>query len=278
MLPYAEISKQVGFRTGRGGLPPVNHNYLSITAGLFAALSTSKLFSTSTNSAELVRNSDGTIQTFGFLNDFIDDAAIQAFAPGGANLSNLIDQSGAGNHFGQGTTNLQPVYQAGGLCFEFQGHLFPYNKIEASGILVNSDITVFVLLKQTLPFNGSILQSNAAGAFTTFQYGGYENYQQQLYNGNGLFTSLYSGPFLTANTYCLTMLDITAANAGTMYVRGQVDTTFTNLYTGTFTPAIGGNDYRPFDGELKEMLIYQGSLSPADQTTVINNIVTRWSL
>jgi hypothetical protein len=274
-----QIGLTPGFQTQKAGVF-VDHHYLSIRAGLWTALSTSKLFSSSTNSALLVRNSDGTTQNFGFVNDFIDDAGIAAFAPGGANLLTFYDQNGGGNDFSQGTTNLQPLYTAGGKSFYFNGLTVPYNKIVNAGLISNKNLTVFALFQQVGNVSGSILQKDSAGAFATFQYGAFDGTQQQnIYVGNGLFTSNFTGNNLVPGVYNLTMLNITAANAGTFYIKGvSPDTTFTTLYDTTFSPAIGGNDYRPFNGELKEMLIYTGALSVSDQTAVKNNIITRWSL
>ena len=270
---------------------PVQAGLLDVVPGAKAGYSLRQLDNDYTGYAiQVRRDSDGATSDIGFVGGQLDTAALSAFAAGGnAFVATWYDQVGSA-HVVQSSLPYQPQIVAGGAVLTDPVNGLPALRFNNSKLnYANSwsgDTTMSVFsaaawFPWTTPSSNNDnmarrLWTLHSSTSTRSAVGGHAgqfalNYRDTALRSPQSGTSIVGNePFVTSYLY-----DASQA-AGSDWVRLRLDGTQIAEHTGLtldssvngFTIGSGGDQLRPFDGLIQELVVYGSVLSAADVTRV----------
>lgn len=241
------------------------------------------------------RSSDGTTSNIGFVGGQLDTASLSAFAAGGnAFVTTWYDQVGSAHVIQPNSAN-QPQIVAGGSVLTDPVNGLPALRFSNSklnyannwtGDTTTSVFSAAAWFPWTTPSSNNdnmarrlwTLHSSTA---TKSAVGGHDGQFALNYRDTALRSPL-SGTSIVGNEPFVTSYLYDASQAaGSDWVRLRLDGTQIAAYTGLtldssvngFTIGSGGDQLRPFDGLIQELVVYGSVLSAADMTRVEGNMM-----
>lgn len=205
--------------------------------------------------------------------------AISGLSDGNA-VSAWLDSSGRHNDAAQSMASSKPTYKTsilnGKPVVRFDGN----DALETALTLPNEPVTILLVAKAVNLVQGTMINHNGDTPYNELWFGtdnpslvGFT-----VYKGNGSSYSPAFGTNASANTYYVAVLVVESGGAITIYRNGVADGTGTLNGKTNFTVAIGGNQYRPLNGDIAEVLLYNSVLSIAERQAVERYLNSKYAV
>jgi len=201
------------------------------------------------------------------------------------------DQSGGNHHCSQANTNMQPTFVAAAVNGQSAVHFDGIQTTNTGDFLQGADdlaltngLTSFMVyskvnrggtLEEVPGFVGVPGNYNAARAF-------YFRFEEMSFSGWG--NDYYSGFYVPASTYriCTERLNATKTQVDFFDTNGTNNFTTSRVTGSLVSPAAGyyvgglGSQTRNFQGNIAELIYYQGSLSESDRQLVTDYLKQKY--
>jgi hypothetical protein len=255
----------------------------SYGSGAEAAYSTRRLNGLYSGDCMTIRRaSDGTTQSIGFVDEEIDESAIETFCTGTTcTVQVWRDQSGNGNDAEQTTTGSQPTIYTGGALVKEGGRLaldFDNDRLRAeiSATITSESVFVTTTIDNSGRWNRIVSQAGTSGGDTG-------SYIPMIQQDNFSIVGGFDGSFRAGVAFNYsTQLLFSAINTGTSltnYVNGSAGTSSTYSLNETIgalgigDAPNGGSTGEKLVGNMQEVVIYHSDKS-TDRTDIEGNIST----